>query len=101
MELALAIVALLGALAPVLVSWWNRRNDPTPAQRADDVSVEVREVEALIAEHDARGNFAAADALRLQLVNRVTSNGDTGGGHSDGQRLPAAPAGGLDDHRTQ
>jgi hypothetical protein len=97
-SIILAVLGLLGALAPLLVAWFNRRVDPSPAQRSDEISAEFRELEAQIAELERRGDFAAADALRVQLITRVEAERVAGAGHGDGQQLPPAAAGGDDDH---
>lgn len=101
MSLTIAILTLLGALVPLAFLLLRRKVEPTAQERSDEISAEFRELEAQIVLFEARGDFAAADALRVQLITRAEAERVAGIGDGDGQQLPPPVAGGDNDHGTR
>ena len=94
MSILAALLALATALIPLVVYFARRRGSPTLEERRDDRDQAFARVEQQIADAETRFDFAAADALRQQLRDRIAPIplDPAGAGQPDGERLPPAAA---------
>ena len=84
-ELITAALSLLAVLGTLLAAHLQRKNSPTPQQRADARQIEIDALFEQIATRDRAGELAAADALRRRLRDLLNTS------HAHAQRLADGP----------
>gem|GEM_PF-4377164 len=98
MPLTSAVIGLLTALVPLVIFLVQRRKARDPEQRRDDNATEFALLSAQIAEAEARGDFAAADALRLLVRDRIAPECRAVDSASPGKLVSDPAASGNSDH---